>query len=398
MVLKYAKQFDSNKARAVADLEIHQDACEASLQRISTEHREALHFASKRIGKFHELQMRNTGNNWEHTDDAGMLLGSDKIPLQSVGIYVPGGNAIYPSTVLMSAIPARMAGVKKLIMMTPGRQGVCDDLVLAAAKLASIDRIYCIGGAQAIGAMAYGTETINPVNKIVGPGNRYICAAKSIVRDQVGIDTIAGPSELLIVADETANPKWVALDLCAQAEHDADARATLISTSSTFINSVTDCMNDLLPTLRNQDTIAQALSSHGTMIHVSDLDTAFHISNDIAPEHLSIMVRDSMSWLIKVHHAGAIFIGGQVAQVLGDYCAGPSHVLPTGGRARFDSGLSVNDFYRYSSVVSGKDISAEMYQTAAVLAHAEGLEAHARAAESRLEALNASSNSTASHS
>jgi histidinol dehydrogenase len=385
-VLKYAREFDASVAQELSELEVPHQECVQALERLEPKHAEALRFAAERIRSFHQKQAEHMAKSWQYTDTSGALIGGTIIPLKSVGVYVPGGSAVYPSTVLMSAIPARIAGVQEIVMMTPGRQGVCHDMVLAAAQLAEVDKIYCIGGAQAIGALAYGTETISAVNKIVGPGNRYICAAKAIIRDLVGIDTIAGPSELLIIADRHANPKWVALDLMAQAEHDPDARTTLISTSSELLSEVTVQMAELLPDMSRSDTIRAALNTHGAMILASDIDEAILISDDIAPEHLSLMTSDNTSLLAKVHHAGGIFLGDMAAQVLGDYCAGPSHVLPTGGRARFDSGLNVSDFYRYSGVTGGDIRNTDMYSMSSILARAEGLDAHALAAEARLEA------------
>lgn len=384
MVLKYAKKYDHVKARSVADLRVPEQEPHAALERLTPEYRRSLTFAAQRIHKFHARQKNHMGENWEHLDDAGFILGCSKIPLQRVGLYIPGGSASYASTVLMCAIPARIAGVEELVMVTPAHEGVHDDTVLAAASLAHIDQIYSLGGAQAIAAMAYGTKTIPAVNKIVGPGNRYVSMAKSMVSDRVGIDTIAGPSEILIITDGHTNPDWVVLDAFAQAEHDVDARVTILSPDGAYLDTVLKRMDELLPTMERRDIIAQSLAEHGLIVRVKNIAEAIQISDHIAPEHLSLMVQNGESLLIDIHHAGAIFLGDMAAQVYGDYCAGPSHVLPTGGRARFDSVLNVSHFCRYSTVVGGAPRDSEAYQMTATLARAEGLEAHARAIEARI--------------
>ncbi len=379
-LLEYTNRFDRRQA-SLSDLEIPNDAIQAALNEIPAEMRKELELAAQRIRSYHEHQKIDS---WSYHDEDGTLLGQKVTALQKVGIYVPGGKASYPSSVLMNAIPAQVAGVDDIIMVVPAPDGELNSLVLAAAAIAGVDQVFSIGGAQAIAALAYGTESIAGVDKIVGPGNRYVAAAKRMVFGTVGIDMIAGPSEVLIISDGTGNADWVAIDMFAQAEHDEDARAILISTELDFIDELQKSINKLLPEMERKDIISKSLSSNGCCILVDDLDEAAEIANHIAAEHLELAVAEPEKLLDRIEHAGAIFMGHFTAEVLGDYCAGPNHVLPTARTARFSSPLGVYDFQKRSSLIMCSDSSASgLAGSAATLARGEGLFAHARSAELR---------------
>lgn len=380
-LLDFTNRLDHRNA-AAGDLEVAAGRIESAFAEIPTAVRAELEEAWRRIRVYHE---RQKVDSWTFEDDTGVLLGQKVTPLDRIGVYIPGGRAAYPSTVLMNVIPARIAGVREIIMTVPTPGGELNPVVLAAARIAGVDRIFSIGGAQAIAALAYGTETLPAVDKIVGPGNRYVAAAKRQVFGKVGIDLIAGPSEVVIISDGTTNPDWIAMDLFAQAEHDEDARAILICIDERFLKRVEQSMVRLLPEMERAVIIRAALERHGAIIHVASLDEAANVSNRIAPEHLELAVADPLPLAQKIRHAGAIFLGCHSAEVLGDYCAGPNHVLPTGRSARFSSPLGVYDFQKRSSVIMcSPNASARLARTASVLARAEGLTAHARAAEYRL--------------
>ncbi|KOR31698.1 histidinol dehydrogenase, partial [Achromatium sp. WMS3] len=352
-----------------------------ALANLAAPERTALNHAAQRIYAYAERQRLES---WSYTDSDGTLLGQQITPLESVGIYVPGGKAAYPSSVLMNAIPATVAGVPELIMVTPTPQGYSNELVLAAASLAGVTKVFAIGGAQAIAALAYGTATIPRVDKIVGPGNSYVAAAKQAVFGQVGIDMLAGPSEILIICDGATHPDWIAMDLFSQAEHDEDAQAILISLDLDYIHQVQNSIERLLPTMERHQIIATALQTRGACILVKDLAEACTIANHIAPEHLELSVADPQSLLKDIRHAGAIFMGQYTAEALGDYCAGPNHVLPTSRTARFSSPLGVYDFQKRTSLIMATSTSAKILgKTATCLATSEGLTAHARSAEYR---------------
>ena len=382
-VLEYTKRFDHLNVDVVADLEISQEALNSALAGISATQRHALESAAQRITAYHQHQL---AESWSFVEADGTRLGQKVTPLDRVGLYVPGGKAAYPSSVLMNALPAKVAGVGELIMVVPTPRGERNMLVLAAACLAGVDRVFAIGGAQAVGALAYGTATIPQVDKIVGPGNAYVAAAKRRVFGTVGIDMVAGPSEVLVIADTSANPDWVALDLFAQAEHDEMAQSILLSPDASFISRVAESIARLLPEQPRREVIATSLKNRGALILVRDLPEACRIANRIAPEHLELAVADPAPLLEKIRHAGAIFIGHYSSESLGDYCAGPNHVLPTSRSARFSSPLGVYDFQKRSSII---EISAAAARTlgpiASTLARGEGLVAHARAAELRYE-------------
>ena len=381
-VLDYTRRFDDRAVATMAELELPQTTLAAALNSLPQAQRQALETAAQRIRVYHEKQKMES---WGYTEADGTRLGQKITPLDRVGLYVPGGKASYPSSVLMNALPARVAGVGELIMVVPTPRGEQNALVLAAACLAGVDRVFTIGGAQAVAALAYGTQHIPQVDKIVGPGNAYVAAAKRRVFGTVGIDMIAGPSEVLVIADATANPDWVAMDLFAQAEHDALAQSILLCPDAAFIERVTASIEKLLPTMPRRAVIEASLSGRGALIQVADLDEACIIANRIAPEHLELAVAEPHPLVEKIRHAGAIFIGHYASESLGDYCAGPNHVLPTSRSARFSSPLGVYDFQKRSSLI---DVSAAGAQTlgpiAATLAHGEGLTAHARAAELRI--------------
>jgi histidinol dehydrogenase len=382
-VLDYTRRFDRLDAAKMVDLELGQDMLKAAFDGLPAAQSQALRDAAARIRSYHERQKSET---WEYAEADGTRLGQKVTPLDRVGLYVPGGKAAYPSSVLMNAIPAKVAGVKELIMVVPTPGGQKNELVLAAAHLAGVDRVFTIGGAQAVGALAYGTQTIPQVDKIVGPGNAYVASAKRRVFGTVGIDMVAGPSEVLIISDGSGDPDWVAIDLFAQAEHDELAQSILLCPDGGFLDRVAASIEKLLPTMPRKDVIAASLKGRGALIQVGDLDEACAIANRIAPEHLELSVREPRALVDKIRHAGAIFMGHYTSESLGDYCAGPNHVLPTSRSARFSSPLGVYDFQKRSSLI---EVSAAGAQTlgpiASTLAHGEGLTAHARAAELRIK-------------
>ncbi len=379
-LLEYTNHFDRRQSD-IDELEIPLESLRKALKEISPGVRAELEQAAGSIRSYHEHQRLDS---WSYHDKDGTLLGQKVTPLDSVGVYVPGGKAAYPSSVLMNTIPAKVAGVEKIIMTVPAPGGEISPLVLAAARIAGVDRVFGIGGAQAIAALAYGTETVPAVDKIVGPGNRYVAAAKRQVFGTVGIDMIAGPSEVLIVSDGKSNADWLAMDMFAQAEHDEDARAVLISTEADFIDAVQNRMNRFLPEMERQEIIAKSLCNNGCLVLVNDMSEAAELVNYIAPEHLQLTVSDPEELLARIKHAGAVFMGYYTAEVFGDYCAGPNHVLPTARTARFSSPLGVYDFQKRSSLIMCTETSASsLAKTAAILANGEGLTAHARSAELR---------------
>jgi histidinol dehydrogenase len=382
-VLDYTRRFDRLDAAKMADLELGKDLLKAAFDGLPAAQSQALRAAAARVRSYHERQKLES---WEYVEADGTRLGQKITPLDRVGLYVPGGKAAYPSSVLMNAIPAKVAGVKELIMVVPTPGGQRNELVLAAAHLAGVDRVFTIGGAQAVGALAYGTQTIPQVDKIVGPGNAYVASAKRRVFGTVGIDMVAGPSEVLVISDGSGDPDWVAIDLFAQAEHDELAQSILLCTDAAFLDRVAASIEKLLPTMPRKDVIAASLTGRGALIQVSDLDEACVIANRIAPEHLELSVREPRQWVDKIRHAGAIFMGHYTSESLGDYCAGPNHVLPTSRSARFSSPLGVYDFQKRSSLIEVSAAGAQILgPIAAILAHGEGLTAHARAAELRIE-------------
>ena len=381
-VLEYTNRFDQRQA-TIEQIEISAEELNTAFLNIPQSLRESLEQAAQRIRAYHEYQL---GESWSYEDDDGSILGQQITSLDRVGVYVPGGKAAYPSSVLMNVIPAVVAGVPEIIMVVPAPADHLNPLVLAAAKIAGVDVVFSIGGAQAIAALAYGTKTIPAVDKIVGPGNRYVAAAKRLVFGRVGIDMIAGPSEVLIVNDGSGNPDWVAMDMFAQAEHDEDARAILICSDDEFISSVKSSIERLLPAMERKEIIEQSLEKNGAFIKVQDLNEAITITNQIAPEHLELAVSEPESIVEQVRHAGAIFIGHHSAEAMGDYCAGPNHVLPTGRTSRFSSPLGVYDFQKRSSLIMCSDSSVSSLATiTSELARGEGLTAHARSAEMRIK-------------
>jgi histidinol dehydrogenase len=382
-VLEYSRRFDRLSVTSMAELELPLSRAQAALTSIPEAQRVALEAAADRVRAYHEHQKQDS---WTYTEADGTVLGQQVTPLDRAGLYVPGGKAAYPSSVLMNAIPAKVAGVSELIMVVPTPDGEVNDLVLAAAAIAGVDRIFAIGGAQAIAALAYGTETIPQVDKIVGPGNIYVATAKGMVFGAVGIDMIAGPSEILVVCDGKTDPEWIAMDLFSQAEHDEDAQSILISQDAAFLTQVEAAISRLLPTMERAEIIQKSLSDRAALILVKDLDEAVDVVNFIAPEHLELSVDDPMAMAKKVRHAGAIFMGRYTAEALGDYWAGPNHVLPTSRTARFSSPLGVYDFQKRSSLIQVSEQGAQtMGRLASVLARGEGLTAHARSAEYRLK-------------
>jgi histidinol dehydrogenase len=382
-VLEYTRRFDRLDAASMNALELPQAELKAAFDGLPDAQRKALEAAAERVRIYHE---RQKSESWEYTEANGTRLGQKVTPLDRVGLYVPGGKAAYPSSVLMNALPAKVAGVGELIMVVPTPGGEKNALVLAAAHLVGVDRVFTIGGAQAVGALAYGTETIPQVDKIVGPGNAYVASAKRRVFGTVGIDMVAGPSEVLVIADASANPDWVAMDLFAQAEHDELAQSILLCPDADFIAKVEASITKLLPTMPRKEVITASIGGRGALILTKDLDEACAIANQIAPEHLELSVADARSLVDKIRHAGAIFIGKYTSESLGDYCAGPNHVLPTSRSARFSSPLGVYDFQKRSSLIEvSAEGSAFLGPIAATLAHGEGLTAHARAAELRNE-------------
>ncbi|WP_342129902.1 histidinol dehydrogenase [Hydrogenophaga sp. OTU3427] len=385
-VLDYTARFDGLQADSVAALEITQAELQAALLALPAEQRQALASAAARVRSYHEAQKRACGESWQYRDEDGTLLGQKVTPLDRVGIYVPGGKAAYPSSVLMNAIPAHVAGVPEIIMVVPTPKGERNALVLAAAAVAGVSRAFTVGGAQAVGALAYGTATVPRVDKITGPGNAYVASAKRRVFGTVGIDMIAGPSEILVLADGTTPPDWVAMDLFSQAEHDELAQSILLCPDAGYIDAVQREIDRLLPEMPRAAIIAKSLNDRGALIHTRSMEEACDISNRIAPEHLEVSSRDPHRWEPLLRHAGAIFLGAFTSESLGDYCAGPNHVLPTSGTARFSSPLGVYDFQKRSSLIEVSEAGAQVLgHTASVLAHGEGLQAHARAAEMRLK-------------
>lgn len=381
-VIEYTRRFDQLDVHAMADLELPRHELKSALDSLSVEQREALRIAADRVRLYHE---RQKVDSWSYTEADGTRLGQKVTPLDRVGLYVPGGRASYPSSVLMNAIPAKVAGVADLIMVVPTPNGEKNPLVLAAAAITGVDRVFTIGGAQAVGALAYGTQTIPQVDKIVGPGNAYVAEAKRRVFGVVGIDMIAGPSEVLIISDGSGHPDWVAMDLFAQAEHDELAQSILLCTDSDFIDAVAASIDRLLPQMPRRATIATSLANRGALIHVESLEQACAIANRIAPEHLELALDDAGPWIDHIRHAGAIFVGHWSVEALGDYCAGPNHVLPTMRSARFSSPLGVYDFQKRTSIIEISEAGAQtLGKTASILAHGEGLQAHARSAEMRI--------------
>ena len=377
-VLDYTNQFDSLKAHSISELIISHKRLKESFDNLESEQKNALSIAAERIKSYHLNQVQES---WTYKEEDGSVLGQKITPLERAGLYVPGGKAAYPSSVLMNSIPAKVAGVEELIMVVPTPNGVINELVLAAAYVAEVDLVITIGGAQAIAALAYGTESIPKVDKIVGPGNIYVATAKRQVFGQVGIDMIAGPSEILIICDGNTNPDWIAMDLFSQAEHDEDAQAILLCPDEDFIKEVEMSISKLLPTMEREQIIKTSLKNRGALILTQDIDDAVKISNRIAPEHLELSVEDPESILDDIKHAGAIFMGKYSSEALGDYCAGTNHVLPTSSTARFSSPLGVYDFTKRSSIVmASKEGAKKLGETASVLAFGEGLEAHAKSA------------------
>jgi histidinol dehydrogenase len=382
-LLEYSRRFDQLEAASVVDLEMSAQRLQQAFESISVAEREALSQAAARIRSYAEHQKLES---FEYTEDDGTLLGQQISALDRVGLYVPGGKAAYPSSVLMNAIPAVVAGVGELIMVVPTPRGVVNEMVLAAAHIASVDRVFCIGGAQAIAALAYGTQTVPAVDKIVGPGNIYVATAKRMVFGTVGIDMIAGPSEILVICDGATDPDWIAMDLFSQAEHDEDAQAILLSPDSDFLDRVAASSARLITEMPRRQIIEQSLGDRGALIKVQDLDDAVAVANYIAPEHLELSVANARQVARSIRHAGAIFLGRYTAEALGDYCAGPNHVLPTSRTARFSSPLGVYDFQKRSSVIGCSASGAsELGKIASTLARGEGLVAHARSAEYRIK-------------
>ena len=386
-VLEATNRFDRLQAASVTSLELSQDEMQAALASLTPERRLALETAAQRVRAYHEVQRKECGSEgFTYTEADGTVLGQKVTPLDRVGIYVPGGKAAYPSSVLMNAIPAKVAGVKEIIMVVPTPDGVKNPLVLAAAAIAGVDRVFTIGGAQAVGALAYGTATIPQVDKIVGPGNAYVAAAKRRVFGTVGIDMIAGPSEILVLCDGTTNPDWVAMDLFSQAEHDELAQSILLCPDEAYLEAVQASIVKLLPTMPRHEVIRTSLANRGALIKVADMDEACEIANSIAAEHLEISAENPQQWADKIRHAGAMFLGRYSSEALGDYCAGPNHVLPTSRTARFSSPLGVYDFQKRSSLIFVSEQGAQtLGKVAAELAYGEGLQAHARSAELRLK-------------
>jgi len=382
-LIDYTNKFDGMDVSDISALTVDQSALKKAFDSLAEKEKTALQSAADRVRDYHQKQKQDT---WTYTEDNGTLLGQKITPLDRVGLYVPGGKAAYPSSVLMNAIPAKVAGVEELIMVVPTPKGVTNPLVLAAAHIAGVNTVFTVGGAQAVAALAYGTQTIPKVDKIVGPGNIYVATAKRAVFGQVGIDMIAGPSEILIICDGKTDPDWIAMDLFSQAEHDEDAQSILLCPDADFIKQVESSITKLLPTMDRKDIIATALKDRGALIQTKDMDEAIAISNQIAPEHLELSVEDPQSMLDDIKHAGAIFMGRNTCEAIGDYCAGPNHVLPTSGTARFSSPLGVYDFQKKSSLIMVSDEGANILgEIAATLADGEGLQAHAQSARYRIK-------------
>ena len=382
-LIEYTNQFDRMNVADMGELTVNLSTLKDAFDNLADKEKTALQTAADRVRIYHQKQKQET---WTYTEDDGTMLGQKITPLDRVGLYVPGGKAAYPSSVLMNAIPAKVAGVEELIMVVPTPDGVTNQLVLAAAYIAGVDTVHTVGGAQAVAALAYGTQTIPKVDKIVGPGNIYVATAKRAVFGQVGIDMIAGPSEILIICDGKTNPDWIAMDLFSQAEHDEDAQSILLCPDAEFISQVEASITKLLPTMERKNIIATALKDRGALILTKDMDEAISISNQIAPEHLELSVEDPQAMLDGIKHAGAIFMGRHTCESLGDYCAGPNHVLPTSGTARFSSPLGVYDFQKKSSLIMVSDEGANILgEIAATLADGEGLQAHAQSARYRMK-------------
>ena len=382
-LIEYTNRFDRRECKGVNELCVASDELQKALVSIDSKTRLALEQAAQRIKDYHAHQLQES---WQYHEQNGTMLRQPITPLERVGIYWPRGHASYPSSVVMNAIPARVAGVEEIIMMVPAPDGELSPIVLAAAAIAGVDRVYTVGGAQAIAALAYGTETVSKVDKIVGPGNSYVAAAKRFVFGAVGLDMIAGPSEILVICDGETDPDWIAMDLFSQAEHDEEAQSILIAWDSGFIDAVHASMSKLLPTMERRDIIAKSLASRGALIQVADAKQAVEISNHIAPEHLELSVEDPKSWLSDIRNAGAIFMGRYTAEALGDYCAGPNHVLPTSATSRFSSPLGVYDFQKRSSLIyCSKQGASELGKIASTLARGESLSAHAQSAEYRIK-------------
>ncbi len=381
-LIDYSVKFDNVNAESLADLTINSRDIESAYKELNDTEKSALEVATERVEQYHQKQKQNT---WTYTDEYGSILGQKITPLDRVGLYVPGGKAAYPSSVLMNAIPAKVAGVRELIMVVPTPNGKINQLILAAAFISGINKVFTIGGAQAIAALAYGTESVPKVDKIVGPGNIYVATAKRAVFGRVGIDMIAGPSEILVICDGNTDPDWIAMDLFSQAEHDEDAQSILLCPDQNFINEVEKSIAKLLPTMDRKKIIRTALKNRGALIHTKDLSEAIEISNKIAPEHLELSIDDPESILDSIMNAGAIFMGRYTCEALGDYCAGPNHVLPTSGTARFSSPLGVYDFQKKSSLIMASSDGANILgRVAATLADGEGLQAHAKSARYRV--------------
>jgi histidinol dehydrogenase len=382
-LIEYTSRFDGWTPADAAALQIPTARLARAWQGIEPVQREALQHAAERIRAYAERQKMD---GWTYTEADGTVLGQQVTPLDRVGLYVPGGKAAYPSSVLMNAVPAKVAGVGELIMVVPTPRGELNELVLAAAHVSGVDKVFAVGGAQAVAALAYGTQSVPPVDKVVGPGNIYVATAKRAVFGQVGIDMVAGPSEILVVCDGGTDPDWVAMDLFSQAEHDEDAQSILVCPDADFVERVAQAIDRLLPTLERREIVATALRVRGALVLCRDLDEAAAVANHIAPEHLELSVADPQASVAKIRHAGAIFMGRHTSEPLGDYCAGPNHVLPTSRTARFSSPLGVYDFQKRSSLIMVSPAGADtLGRTASVLARGEGLTAHARSAEYRLK-------------
>ncbi|WP_066966464.1 histidinol dehydrogenase [Microbulbifer sp. Q7] len=381
-VIEFTNRFDRRNLQSAGEFCLGADALQLALQRIPAESREALELAAKRVREYHQHQLQSS---WEYQEADGTVLGQQITAMERVGIYVPGGKASYPSSVLMNAIPARVAGVEEVLMVVPAPDNQLSDLVLAAAAIAGVDKVFTIGGAQAVAALAYGTETIARVDKIVGPGNIFVASAKRAVFGQVAIDMIAGPSEILVICDGKTDPDWIAMDLLSQAEHDEQAQSILLSPDADFLDAVEKSLQKLLADLPREAIASRSIADRGALILVRDIAQAIEVSNRIAPEHLEVSVDDPKQYLPQIRHAGAIFLGRYTAEALGDYCAGPNHVLPTSGTARFSSPLGVYDFQKRSSIIFCSPQGADtLGRVAATLAKGEGLDAHARSAEYRV--------------
>ena len=382
-LVDYTRQFDGLDVAQMSDLILNRERLELALTRITPEQRSALEIAARRVREYHERQVQDS---WQYQEADGTVLGQKVTPLDRAGLYVPGGKASYPSSVLMNAIPAKVAGVPEVVMVVPTPRGEINELVLAAAAIAGVDRVFTIGGAQAVAALAYGTESVPPVDKIVGPGNIYVATAKRHVFGKVGIDMIAGPSEILVICDGKTDPDWIAMDLFSQAEHDEDAQSILLSPDADFLDRVEESMQRLLPTLEREAIARVSMRERGALILVADMAQAIDVANRIAPEHLELSVESPDELLPQIRHAGAIFMGRYTAEALGDYCAGPNHVLPTSGTARFSSPLGVYDFQKRSSIIyCSPEGASQLGKVASVLARGESLTAHARSAEYRIK-------------